>query len=156
MPTKPLPAVFVAVPYRRMISYIEVRLCYGTARSRMLTVKCTAVAVYGTGGIPMQEGRARMREEGFFLDYLGAPDVWGKRKPFGPICTLSSLHFVICTFHAAATFDRGTLFAGNSFCVIFSSHTSKHLSNTSELCQVTSLSQLIFTSTNAVSSYYLF
>ena len=40
--------------------FIKIRLWYGTARSRMPTVKCTAVAVYGTVGIPRIESREKM------------------------------------------------------------------------------------------------
>ena len=43
--------------------FIKIRLWYGTARSRMPTVKCTAVAVYGTVGIPRGAWACRVTVE---------------------------------------------------------------------------------------------
>jgi hypothetical protein len=48
----PYTAVMVTVPYRRGDSNRWVRLIYGTAKGRILTIRCTAVTVYGTVDIP--------------------------------------------------------------------------------------------------------
>ena len=48
----PYTALMVTVPYRRGDSNRWVRLRYGTAEGRILTVRCTAVTVYGTVNSP--------------------------------------------------------------------------------------------------------
>ena len=48
----PYTAIMVTVPYQRMDSNRWVRLKYGTVRVRILTVRSTAVAVYGTVDSP--------------------------------------------------------------------------------------------------------
>src|SRR5271168_3771730 len=49
-----MPAVVITVPYRQGDSTSLIRQTYGTARGRILTVRSTAVAVYGTVDSPRQ------------------------------------------------------------------------------------------------------
>ena len=65
--TSRIPAVVITVLYRRGVSSSSIQLIYGTAWDRIVTVRSTAVAVYGTVDIPINDNDRAA---------LGTPSGW--------------------------------------------------------------------------------